>query len=122
MSEEYEWTLLGEQPDGTIRDRGDWEHDESRISWQAGWTPRDIMEDPILREFSEKCDYFTISKWLSMDIAIATIGEYLYIVVDWEPDDMAEHSSNSMSFRISLKNRKQKTLRKEDFIKSPPPS
>jgi len=91
MSEEYEWYPLGEALDG-----------KTKISWQGGWTPRNIMDDPILREFSEKCDYFTLSKFLNLTIAIATIDKYLYIVVDWEQNDYAEHSNNSMSFRIEL--------------------
>tara|TARA_R100000781_G_C4030458_1_gene110415 strand:+ start:40 stop:315 length:276 start_codon:yes stop_codon:yes gene_type:complete len=91
MSEEYQWNPLGEALDG-----------KTKLSWQRSWTPRNTMEDPILREFSEKCDYFTLSKFLNLDIAIATIDKYLYIVVDWEQNDYAEHSNNSMSFRIEL--------------------
>ena len=89
--QDMEWTPLGEPLDG-----------KTKLSWQRGWTPRNIMGDPILREFSQKCDYFTLSKFLNKDIAIATIDEYLYIVVDWEQDDLAKYSANSMSFRIKL--------------------
>ena len=77
----------------------DWKKLSDNVEYQLEWSPRNIMEDPTLELFSKMCESFKLGD--NLNVAILKIdGGYIYLVVDWEENQLAENTEKTIAFRI----------------------
>ena len=75
---------------------GDWQK-LGNAEYRKDWSPRNSFMDMTLMIFSETAEYFRLGD--NLDVAIAKIGDFTYIVVDWEEVESAEETEKSIAFR-----------------------
>jgi len=78
----------------------DWKKLNAIIDYQNSWSPRNTAEDAELIHLSKTGKYFELSDNLDVLIGRSIDGNYMYMVIDWEENDLAEDTEKSISFRI----------------------
>ena len=81
----------------------DWIKLNATIDYQNFWSPRNTAEDAELIHLSKTGKYFELGDNLDVLIGRSIDGNYMYMVIDWEENDLAEDTENSISFRINRK-------------------
>ena len=75
---------------------GDWQklgkYTKGNAEYRKDWSPRNSFMDMTLMIFSETAEYFRLGD--NLDVAIATIDNSTYIVVDWEKVESAEETDS----------------------------
>ena len=77
----------------------DWKKLSDNVDCQQDWSPRNTGEDRTLEVFADTCEWYS-GLGNHLDVAIAKIDGYTYVLVDWEEEESVEDTEKAIAFRI----------------------